>query len=258
VAAGGIGFRKRRHGRPDQLETSDVRLSEVVAQAHDAVRTGLGLPPQHSLTPSDDDHDTGDAYDAEVATVSGYLGVAEAVLYPAARRRVPGGRTAATAQRRRARRIERLMHLIEGRFYGDSYAAGMNVEELQDELTRWVEAYAASELDLARRLDAVLSPGQRRALIGRFLAALAHAPTRPHPFAPHPRGFARIVLRVCGVWDRAMDVMDNRVVPGQRSAERSRPLSRWDRYFLGTVQFDDSPGAGKATAGTPDPPTDLR
>ena len=250
MVAHGRRFRKSSQGDADQVDGAvDITLTQLMTRAHDAVRVGLGRPPRHRE--HDDhtvDHDTDETYDAEVATVSGHLGVVEAVVHPVARRRLPGGGASVSAQRRRARRIERVMRLLEGRVHGDSHAAGADVDALQQELGERLERYAAIELELATGLDGVLTPTQRRSLVTRFTAASRHAPTRPHPYTPHPRGLARVMLRIDAVWDRAMDTMDNRVVPGQARKRRTRPTSLWDRYFL-APQFDDSPEAA---------PTDSR
>ena len=177
-------------------------------------------------------YDTEDAYDAEVAVLSGHLAAVEAVLYPVARQRLDRGRAAVAAHQRLARRIERLMRLIEGRFYGDAYAIDRRVEPLQRQLAPLVQAYRRSELDLARRLDATLTTAQRRAVAERFAAAMEHAPTRPHPYTPHSRWLAKFLFRVCALWDNAFDVMDNRRVPGRKPRRRTAPLTQWDRYVL--------------------------
>ena len=39
-------------------------------------------------------------------------------------------------------------------------------------------------------------------------------------------------------WDRAFDVMDNRLVPAVRPPRRPRPLTAWDRYLLGSPDFE--------------------
>jgi hypothetical protein len=174
-------------------------------------------------------------------------------VHPVARRRLTTGRALVAAQRRRGRHLEQLMRLIEGRFYGDTHAAGMDVERLQDDLTRHVKAYIDSERDLARRMDAVLSRPQRVALLEHYRAALKRAPTRPHPYMPHPRGMAAAMFRVCSVWDRALDLMDSRAVPGEPAPRRTTPLSLWNRYLLGSAQFEEAPRPG-----TPDAPSAAR
>ena len=210
---------RRHHGNAEQAPLPDVTLSQTISQAQEAVRAGLGARPGRPRDQFYDDHDTEAAYDAEVATVSGHLGVVEAVIHPAARRRLPRARATVAEQRARARRIERLMRLIEGRFHGDSHADGSDVLSLQRDLLEHVDAYSASERALVQRLDDVLSAEHRRALVARFDAAMADPPTRPHPFAPHPRGFARLVMRACTLWDHVMDEMDNR--PVDTSARRT-------------------------------------
>jgi hypothetical protein len=190
-----------------------------------------------------DGYDTEDAYDAEVATLSGHLAAVEAVLYPVARRRLDGGRAEVAAQQRLSRRIERLMRLIEGHFYGEIHAIDFSVETMQTELAQLVEASRRSELDLARRLDATLTAAQRRAVAGDFAAAMKHAPTRPHPYTPHARGLAGVAFQLCSLWDRVFDVMDNRNVPGQTPQRRVRPPTLWGRYVL-TPSFEESTDDG--------------
>ena len=183
--------------------------------------------------------------------MSGHLGVVEAAIHPAARRRLPRARATVAEQRARARRIERLMRLIQGRFHGDSHADGSDVLSLQRDLLEHVDAYAASERARRSASTTRSSVEHRRALVAQFDAAMADPPTRPHPFAPHPTGFARLVMRVCTLWDHVMDEMDNRSVAGQHGARDPRQLSRWDRYFLGTPQFDETAAAGPPRVAAP-------
>lgn len=244
------------HRHPDEADltegaTSEPSVVDAIERAHRRVWRGVARPPQSSawhVAAMVDGHDAEDAYDAEVATLSAHLAAVEAVLHPAARRHLAGGRADVAALRRRGRHLERVMRLIEGHFYGDTYAIDLDLQRLQRELKEQAKAYGRSELELARRLDAALAPTQRSELTERFGAALKKAPTRPHPYTPHPRGLARPLLRACSVWDHALDVMDNRRVPGKPARRRSRALSRWDHYFLGTPEFDDEP---QDTAPTP-------
>jgi hypothetical protein len=223
-------------GSGDQARGSPaVSLFDMIKRAHGTVRTSIGLVPAagtagHVLVM--DGYDAEDAYDAEVATLSGHLAAVEAVLYPVARKRLDGGRAEVAAQQRLSRRIERLMRLIEGHFYGEVHAIDMRVEPLQRRLAQLVEDSRRSELDLARRLDATLTTAQRHAVAQDFTAARKHAPTRPHPYTPHTRGLARFAFHVCSMWDRAFDVMDNRKVPGSAPRRRLTPLTLWDRYVL--------------------------
>ena len=46
---------------------------------------------------------------------------------------------------------------------------------------------------------------------------------------------------ICALWDRAFDVMDNRVVPAMRPPRTVPPLGTWDRYLLGQPDFEQQP-----------------
>jgi hypothetical protein len=243
-------LQSRRHhhdGSGDQASGSPaVSLSELVKRAHRSVRTSISHVPdsgsaRHVLAM--DGYDQEDAYDAEVATLSGHLAAVEAVLYPVARKSLDGGRAEVAAQQRLSRRIERLMRLIEGHFYGEVYAIDMRVEPLQRQLEQLVEASRRCELDLARRLDAALTAAQRRVVADDFAAARKRAPTRPHPYTPHLRGLARLAFQACSLWDRVFDVMDNRNVPGQAPKRRLTPPTLWGRYVL-APSFEESTDDG--------------
>lgn len=250
-------FQHSRLSERDVVSQGVSSLVDVIERAHRRVGRGLAVPPQASAqhpAPMTDGYEAEDAYDAEVATFSAHLAAVEAVVHPAARRHLAGGRAAVTAQRRRARRLERTMRLIEGRFYGDTYALDMNLEQLQGDLKEQAKIYARSELELARRLDAALTSAQRAELIERFAAALKKAPSRPHPYMPHPRVLARPILRACSLWDHALDVMDNRRVPGPPARRRKRALSLWDQYVLGAPRFEEEQ-QDSAAASPPDAPS---
>jgi hypothetical protein len=240
-----LRLRRRGNRQRDAVTGEQVPpLLEVIDGAHARIWQGLGLPPHATpghLAPAMDKYDAEDAYDAEVATLSAHLATVEAVVHPVARRRLADARTVVTLQRRQARHLEQLMRLIEGRFYGDTHSGGLDVDRLQDVLMRDVAAYIHAERELVERLDATLTAQQRTVLVERYLAALRNAPTRPHPYVPHPRGLAGATFRMCVVWDRALDLMDNRIVPGAPARRRTRPMSRWGGYLLGSPQFEEAP-----------------
>src|SRR3954462_14445125 len=130
-----LRFRRNHHdGSGDGASgSSSVSLFEMIKRAHGAVQTSIGLVPAAGAAspfPVLDGYDAEDAYDGEVATLSGHLAAVEAVLYPVARKRLGGGRAEVAAQQRLSRRIERLMRLIEGHFYGDVHAIDLRVEQL--------------------------------------------------------------------------------------------------------------------------------
>ena len=249
------GFWNRHRAEPRRSEAAaPTSLLEFLAEPHSQIKRALGFAPEAAASTAAkmNRYDAEDAYDAEVAALSAHLGAVEAVVHPAARHHLSGGHRIVADQRRRARRLERLMRLIEGSLYGDVYAADMDVGRLQRDLRRQIEAYVECERELARQLDDAMTPPQRRELVHHLTAAMTHAPTRPHPYIPHPRGLAGLVLRACSVWDRVLDVMDNRQVPGEPARRRSNPLSRWDRYVVGVPSY----GAPRRSVGAtpPSPP----
>lgn len=248
------GFWSRHRAQPRRSEeAAPASLLEFLAEPHSQIQRALGFAPEAAASTAAkmDRYDAEDVYDAEVAALSAHLGAVEAVVHPAARHHLAGGHRIVAYQRRRARRLERLMRLIEGSLYGDVHAADMDVGRLQRDLRHQIEAYVESERDLARRLDDAMTLPQRRELVHHLAAAMTHAPTRPHPYIPHPRGLAGLVLRACSLWDRVLDVMDNRKVPGVPARRRSNPLSRWDRYVVGVPRY----GAPmRSVGGTPPSP----
>jgi hypothetical protein len=238
-------LRSRHHqdGSGDGASGSQsASVADMIERAHGTVRSSIGLAagpgaPAHARPR--DGYDAEDMYDAEVATLGGHLAAVEAVVYPVARQRLDGGRIVVAEQQRLSRRIERLMRLIEGRWYGDVYAADMKLGRLQRELARLVEVSRRSELDLARRLDATLTTAERCAVTESFAAAMARPPTRAHPYIPHSWGLAWLAFRACSLWDRALDVMDNRKVPGGQPRRRLKAPTLWDRYVL-APSFDET------------------
>jgi hypothetical protein len=229
---------------PAQDQRRVRTVADAMTQAHGEIRTRAEISRAREAAPTARQVE---AYDAEISTLSGYLAVVEAVVYPVARRRVPGGHALVAAQLRAARRIERQMRLVQGRLYGDQASVALPVEDLQRDLTRLVSAYLDTEMTLAERLDTALPPEHRERLATAATTSLTHAPTRPHPYTPHFRGAAKLMLGVCSVWDRAFDVMDNRIVPALRPPRRLRPLNSWDRYLLGRPDFDEAPRASGPT-----------
>jgi hypothetical protein len=224
-------------------EPLSASLSDMIERAHGAVKASVGSTAGFGgKSPARlmDGHEAEDMYDAEVATLGGHLAAVEVVLFPVARHRLPGGRGIVAQQQRLTRRIERLMRLIEGRCYGDVYAIDMKVEQLQRDLAQLVDFSRQSDRELAGRLDTTLTTAERLAVTERFAAAMAHPPTRAHPYVPHSRGLAWLVFRACSLWDRALDVMDNRKVPGEQPRRRRKTLTLWDRYVL-APSFDETP-----------------
>ena len=83
--------------------------------------------------------------------MSRHLAAVETVVHPVARKRLPGGHASVAAQLRLARRIERLMRLLEGHLHGDTLAVPMSLNALQTQLRRPGGAVLRGRLAMARR-----------------------------------------------------------------------------------------------------------
>lgn len=188
--------------------------------------------------------------EAFLAALSRHISVVEDVLYPAVRRLLPDGRSAATAQVHAAREIERSMRLLEGSFAGDRYAVAAPRVELWTELVALFEAHIQDEERLTTTLDSELGEPERAALAKQLAARHEVAPTRPHPHSPHSRLAGRLTHRLWSLADRAMDAMDNRQIVPRAATPRPVRNSRWTQYLLGRAQFEepqpqpDPPAAG--------------
>jgi len=182
--------------------------------------------------------DAVDAHDAMVAAVSGHLAISATLLLPAARRRLPRGSSSVHELSREGRRLQSELMTLQGRLHGDNASRQTSTAQLRDHVAEQVEHYCATEMSLARQLDEVLSPEQARRLVRSWSSAARHAPTRPHPYAVHTRGVGHLVLLGDALWDNALDLMDNRVVPSERPPRQARPLTTWGRYLTGTTDFE--------------------
>jgi hypothetical protein len=185
-------------------------------------------------------------YEAEVAALSRHLAAVEAYLYPLARRRLPDGAQAVSAQQHLSRELEKVLRLIETRLTGDVFAVGVSLESEQAELEELLEKHAKGEHALVTRLESELSDNERDKLLRDLKLAERDGPTRPHPYAPHPRGLERVVFHALQLWDRLFDTMDARVIPHPPERQPG-PLSRWGRYVLGSTDFPMTPAPDSMT-----------
>jgi len=209
-------------------------IADLVEDAHRTLQELTARTSSSGIGP-----DAVDAYDGMVAAISGHLAVGATVLLPAARRRAPEQRAVAARLAHRRRHLERELQMLQGRLHGDRFALPLSLTELREHVSRELRAYAVAEAELARALDAACTPAQRQRLMASWTGALQHAPTRPHPYATHAPGLRRLVLRGDFLWDAALDLVDNRVVPRRRPQREPRQLTTWGRYLLGASDFTE-------------------
>ena len=115
--------------------------------------------------------------------------------------------------RRGAGRIERTLRTLEQLESGDALVSNVDETRVLHALVAQVGAQADLEHRLLDQLAERLSPDEQRRLVAEYQCALAQAPTRPHPHAPHGPVLGGLAFRVNGPRDHVMDTLDSRHIP---------------------------------------------
>lgn len=135
--------------------------------------------------------------------------------------------------------LERTLRTVEQLANGDALTINVDAETVHSNLLAQVRAQAEHEHRLVVRLAECLTPAQQRRLVVDYERALSHAPTRPHPHAPHGRMLGWLAFRLNGPRDRIMDTLDSRPTPTPHRPRKPIKSTRWGDYFLGVT----NPGA---------------
>lgn len=175
--------------------------------------------------------------DTFVATLSRHLAAVEDVVYPAARRDVANGPRRVAQQVRLTRGLELTMRALAGTFYGDAYYPSEVRDLLWDRMAKLLKLHDEAERPIVNNLDEQLSPPEKRTFIVEFSEAVESAPTRPHPYSPHSTWLSPAQHRLWAIADRAMDSMDNRIIPAVRRPHTVDPDSLFTQYLSGSPQF---------------------
>jgi hypothetical protein len=176
------------------------------------------------------------ACDTFLATLSRHLAAVEDVVYPLSRRKLDHGEQHIAEYVRLARALELAMRTVEGSFYGDAYAPTTPREPLWEDLRWLLGAHADSEEELLRQLQRVLSADEQHAMVEKFETAVQRAPTRPHPYSPHGK-LSPWQHRFWSIADRAMDIMDNRIIPTKPWSRHGKADSLLTQYMSGSPTF---------------------
>jgi hypothetical protein len=178
--------------------------------------------------------DSGEVLDA-VVWLSAHLAAVHRVIQPALRR-LPGESAARQRQRMLDLQLERLLRIAERRFSGDAQAAALSTDNLERGLRSALADHAHAEHGLVGQLESVLSTEELTALSSSYAAALQHAPTRPHPHAPHFGLLGLAAFRFDAWRDKLLDTMDSRHVPAPRVERHPGTPGLWARYLLGQME----------------------
>ncbi len=141
--------------------------------------------------------------------------------------------------RRSSFALERTLRTVEQLACGDALAVNVDGAGVRRSLVAQLKAQAENEHRLLDRLSERLPAEEQRHLVAEYERALAHAPTRPHPHAPHGRMLGWLAFRLNGPRDRIMDTLDSRPTPTPHRPRKPIKSTRWGDYFLGVT----NPGA---------------
>ncbi len=176
--------------------TQDI-LRERLAQA----RTDLGQ------------HKARDEYahlDTFMASTSRHLAALSAALLPRARQH---DRELVDQFIAQSRRLELTLALTKAKLYGGAHAAHATWQRVWTDLDREFEATMMLESRIVARLVGRLEPEEMDGLALRLHRAELHAPTRPHPYAPHAGVTGRMSRRMLATVDRFWDTAEGRNIP---------------------------------------------
>jgi hypothetical protein len=229
--------------RTTRAEVPQQRTRSV-AQAVLAPHTAIGemFTDARAATPTQEDPRGPFARcDTFLATLSRHLAAVEDVVFPAARRRISDGPRLVARHVRLSRGLELAMRALEGSFYGDSYYPAEVRDLLWERMDQLLALHDDAERSMVEILTSRLSPPERRTLIVKYAEAEESAPTRPHPYSPHSTWLSPAQHRLWAIADRAMDSMDNRIIPSVRKRPRADPDSLLSQYLSGAPRFREDP-----------------
>lgn len=177
--------------------------------------------------------------DTFMATTCRHLAAVDDALLPVARRRLDDGRQMVTAYVLHSRELERTLHTMKARLYGDVHASRLQCGELWARMRMLLAEHEMQENALVDRLCEVLSPQEQEQLAERLTRTEMRSPTRPHPYSPHTGLAGRVSHRVWSVFDGFWDNAEGRFIPNQPVPRHPRSDSLLTRYMMGAPQFED-------------------
>lgn len=177
--------------------------------------------------------------DTFMATTCRHLAAVDDALLPVARRRLDGGRQLVTAYILHTRELERTLHAMKARLYGDAHASRLQCGELWMRLRMLLVEHEMQEGAMVGRLADTLSDHEQTELAMRLQRTEERSPTRPHPFSPHTGFVGRVSHRVWSIFDGFWDNAEGRVIPYHPAPPHPRSDSLLTRYMLGAPRFDN-------------------
>jgi hypothetical protein len=221
---------------------------ELGCEAHEALRSAALGP--HDLigemldaaaerrAPGNEPRRARQLADTFMATTCRHLAAVDDALLPVARRRVEGGRQLVTAYVLHTREVERTLHTLKARMYGDAHACRLQSSELWQRVRMLLVEHEIQENAIVDKVTAALSDRELESLAERLRRTEGRSPTRPHPYSPHAGLAGRLSHRVWSVFDGFWDNAEGRVIPCPQPPPHPRSDSLFTRYVLGSPRFD--------------------
>jgi hypothetical protein len=132
------------------------------------------------------------------------------IVYPVASRRLGDNQHLLKECRAHAREAAWALRFLECHLAGCTTAVGRELETVHDGVGQCLDAYRSAERVLVAWMEERLTALESEQLARGYRAAVARAPTRPHPRGPHTGWPGRIAFRLHSFWDGFLDAVDSR------------------------------------------------
>lgn len=135
-------------------------------------------------------------------------------FWPAVRKSLPDGDRLADQALEQEQEGKNLLQELDG-LRGDDD----RFDELVEQLVAALRKHVAFEDTVLLEVTEVMAPEVRCEIGERFMSAKQHAPTRPHPHAPHRASSLRAAARLAGPLDQTRDALGSRPAEREGQAE---------------------------------------
>lgn len=202
--------------RPQADDGSAATLTAVLATeldevlAHDHARIAHAVTLARHAAAQDPANKVG-ACDRAIAALSQHAAVMSTVVYPMARRLLPGPERA-LLRRLSAdlRQAERAMRHLNRLIRGAARENPRSEEQMWQIIERAWRQHVADEEPLLRQLTPLLPPDRAVSMMASLRGPFRHTLTRPHPTLLHGGWPTRLAIHAQYRLDRWRDVLDNR------------------------------------------------
>ncbi len=147
-----------------------------------------------------------------IVWLTAHIWAVNSVVYPAAERYLPSYQDVVQAHRVRTRQLEHGLRLLHERVSGDGRRASVDPSALSGRLVEVLSEQATADAQLVAMLSGAMPVAEWAKILSNYTRTSQQAPTRPHPHVPHSGVAGSLASRALSLADRALDVMDSRIV----------------------------------------------